>query len=50
MRTAIALVLLVLAACDPCAAAYQIHEQRCASGADATSCEWIQQHAGQSCG
>jgi hypothetical protein len=50
MRTILATLALLLAACDPCAAAYQVHEQRCASGIDAESCEWIQENAGQSCG
>ena len=32
--------LLLLAACDPCAAAARVHLQRCMDGDDA-SCQWL---------
>lgn len=32
---------LALAACDPCAAALEIHLDRCASGESAESCLWV---------
>jgi hypothetical protein len=43
MRIALALVVLLIAACDPCAAAVAVHHERCGDG-DAESCEWLSQH------
>lgn len=49
-RTIAALLLAMVAGCDPCEAATQVHREQCEQG-DASSCEWLDEHAtaGQTC-